>query len=197
MDCLFASAFGRRSIAQAINEQCDDFPRVDGFLVVGDSAEIGDGVPELCGIDAGTHGFCGDGVVQQAGVEETGQRTVGRVAGVEGSGEAIHESLAVEVKPFGINVTIVEPGAYATEFGSGSMGKLTSGMDAYADLRAHMVERMQAMERGDPRATPEAVSEAGLLREMYVLLLRFPPRGFRGRSGRWEGTGRWRRADPF
>uniref|UniRef100_UPI003B3BDBBE SDR family NAD(P)-dependent oxidoreductase n=1 Tax=Spirosoma sp. TaxID=1899569 RepID=UPI003B3BDBBE len=32
--------------------------------------------------------------------------------------EAIHESLAEEVKPFGINVTIIEPGAYATEFGS-------------------------------------------------------------------------------
>ena len=32
--------------------------------------------------------------------------------------EAIHESLATEVKPFGIKVTIIEPGAYATEFGS-------------------------------------------------------------------------------
>src|SRR5690606_15687936 len=32
--------------------------------------------------------------------------------------EAIHESLAVEVKQFGIDVSIIEPGAYATEFGS-------------------------------------------------------------------------------
>jgi NADP-dependent 3-hydroxy acid dehydrogenase YdfG len=32
--------------------------------------------------------------------------------------EAIHESLATEVKDFGIKVTIIEPGAYATEFGS-------------------------------------------------------------------------------
>ena len=30
--------------------------------------------------------------------------------------EAIHESLALEVKDFGIKVTIIEPGAYATEF---------------------------------------------------------------------------------
>ena len=29
--------------------------------------------------------------------------------------EAIHESLAAEVKAFGINVTIIEPGAYATD----------------------------------------------------------------------------------
>jgi NAD(P)-dependent dehydrogenase (short-subunit alcohol dehydrogenase family) len=32
--------------------------------------------------------------------------------------EALHESLAQEVKPFGIKVTLIEPGAYATEFGS-------------------------------------------------------------------------------
>src|SRR5690606_6535624 len=31
--------------------------------------------------------------------------------------EAIYESLAAEVNPFGIDVTIIEPGAYATEFG--------------------------------------------------------------------------------
>ena len=35
--------------------------------------------------------------------------------------EAIHESLAAEVKPFGIKATIIEPGAYATEFGSPQM----------------------------------------------------------------------------
>src|SRR6202789_3248700 len=31
--------------------------------------------------------------------------------------EAMHESLAQEVRPFGIRVTLVEPGAYATDFG--------------------------------------------------------------------------------
>ena len=31
--------------------------------------------------------------------------------------EALHESLAAEVRHFGIKVTLVEPGAYATEFG--------------------------------------------------------------------------------
>jgi NAD(P)-dependent dehydrogenase (short-subunit alcohol dehydrogenase family) len=35
--------------------------------------------------------------------------------------EAIHESLAAEVKPFGIKVTIIEPGAYATELGARSL----------------------------------------------------------------------------
>lgn len=38
--------------------------------------------------------------------------------------EEIHESLALEVKPFGIKVTIVEPDAYATEFGGRRPGRL-------------------------------------------------------------------------
>ncbi len=71
--------------------------------------------------------------------------------------EAIHESLAMEVKPFGIKVTIIEPGAYATEFGSPSSSKFAAGLDIYADLKAHVFEGMKTMERGDPKATPEAM----------------------------------------
>jgi len=71
--------------------------------------------------------------------------------------EAIHESLAIEVKPFGIKVTIIEPGAYATEFGSPQSLKFATGLDLYAGLKESMFERMRGMERGDPNATPEAV----------------------------------------
>jgi NAD(P)-dependent dehydrogenase (short-subunit alcohol dehydrogenase family) len=71
--------------------------------------------------------------------------------------EAIHETLAAEVKPFGIKVTIVEPGAYATEFGSPTSLKLATGLDLYAELRKQVYERLQSMERGDPNATPEAL----------------------------------------
>ena len=71
--------------------------------------------------------------------------------------EAIHESLALEVKPFGIKVTIVEPGAYATEFGGPASGKIAAGLDIYAGLKAQVFERMKTMERGDPKATPEAL----------------------------------------
>lgn len=73
--------------------------------------------------------------------------------------EAIHESLAAEVKPFGIKVTIVEPGAYATEFGSPASIKMATGLDIYADLRAQIRERLQTIQRGDPRATPNALFE--------------------------------------
>lgn len=71
--------------------------------------------------------------------------------------EAIHESLAAEVNPFGINVTIIEPGAYATEFGSQDSLKFSAGLDIYADFKTQFFETLKDMERGDPNATPEAL----------------------------------------
>ena len=71
--------------------------------------------------------------------------------------EAIHESLAMEVKPFGIKVTIIEPGAYATEFGSPSSSKSAAALDIYAEVRAQVFGGMKTMERGDPKATPDAM----------------------------------------
>ena len=71
--------------------------------------------------------------------------------------ESLHESLSQEVKPFGINVTLIEPGAYATEFSSASSLKMSSEMDAYADLRQRVFGGLSGEKRGDPQATAEAV----------------------------------------
>jgi len=71
--------------------------------------------------------------------------------------EAIHESLAAEVRAFGINVTIIEPGAYATEFGSQESLKFASGLDVYTDFKNQFMEGLKTMERGNPEATPEAI----------------------------------------
>ena len=71
--------------------------------------------------------------------------------------EAIHESLAAEVKDFGINVTIIEPGAYATEFGSQDSLKFAAGMDIYEDFKTQFFGRLRGLERGDPEATPQAL----------------------------------------
>jgi NADP-dependent 3-hydroxy acid dehydrogenase YdfG len=71
--------------------------------------------------------------------------------------EAIHESLAEEVKAFNINVTIIEPGAYATEFGSPESLKFAAGLDIYTDFKAQFFDRLKSLERGDPNATPEAI----------------------------------------
>lgn len=71
--------------------------------------------------------------------------------------ESLHESLAPEVEPFGIKVTLLEPGAYATEFGSPASLKIAPGIDAYADLRQQVVGHLSGEERGDPQATAEAI----------------------------------------
>lgn len=71
--------------------------------------------------------------------------------------EAIHESLAAEVKAFGIKVTIIEPGAYATEFGSRDSLRFAAGLDIYTDFKTQFVESLKDMERGDPDATPQAL----------------------------------------
>ncbi len=71
--------------------------------------------------------------------------------------EALHESLAQEVQGFGIKVTLIEPGAYATTLGSPESLKIAPGMDTYNELRQQVFGHMSSMERGDPSATPEAL----------------------------------------
>jgi NAD(P)-dependent dehydrogenase (short-subunit alcohol dehydrogenase family) len=69
--------------------------------------------------------------------------------------EALHESLAQEVKAFGIRVTLIEPGAYATDFGKSA--KIADALEPYAEFRKQFLTRLANMERGDPEATAEAV----------------------------------------
>jgi NADP-dependent 3-hydroxy acid dehydrogenase YdfG len=69
--------------------------------------------------------------------------------------EALHESLAQEVKAFGIKVTLVEPGAYATEFGKSA--QIADVREPYAESRKQFLTRLANVERGDPEATAEAV----------------------------------------
>jgi NAD(P)-dependent dehydrogenase (short-subunit alcohol dehydrogenase family) len=63
--------------------------------------------------------------------------------------EGLTESLAQEVAPFGIAVTLVEPGGYATDW-AGSSARWTAQHAAYDELRA---ERF-----GDPEATRAQLS---------------------------------------
>lgn len=74
--------------------------------------------------------------------------------------EAIHESLAAEVKAFNIKVTIIEPGAYATEFGSQQSLKFAEGLGIYADFKAQFIQGLMQLERGNPEATPQALFKA-------------------------------------
>ena len=71
--------------------------------------------------------------------------------------ESIHESLAKEVEHFGIKVTIIEPGAYATEFGSQDSLKFAEPQEIYGDFKARFFEGLGKLERGNPEATPQAL----------------------------------------
>jgi NADP-dependent 3-hydroxy acid dehydrogenase YdfG len=82
---------------------------------------------------------------------------IGYYASSKWAFEAIHESLAEEVKPFGINVTIIEPGAYATEFGTQESLKFARGLDIYAAFKEEFFGGLRKMERGDPNATSDAL----------------------------------------
>jgi len=71
--------------------------------------------------------------------------------------EALHEGLSKEVAGFGIKVTLIEPGVYATDFGSQSSLKIAPGLDAYAGIRAQLFAYGAQIEFGDPQATLPAV----------------------------------------
>lgn len=71
--------------------------------------------------------------------------------------EAMHEALAAEIAPFGIKVTMLEPGAYATDFASATSLKITPGLDVYAELRRQAFAAGAQMAFGEPEATVPAV----------------------------------------
>lgn len=82
---------------------------------------------------------------------------IGYYASSKWAFEAIHESLAIEVKQFGIKVSIVEPGAYATEFGSQESLKFATGLDVYTEFKQQFIGGLMKLERGNPQATPGAI----------------------------------------
>ncbi|MFE5136656.1 SDR family oxidoreductase [Streptomyces fagopyri] len=74
--------------------------------------------------------------------------------------EGISQSLAQEVAPFGIKVTLIEPGGFATDW-AGSSSSTSRQLPAYAEYH----EQVQAQRRervgtpGDPQASAAAVLE--------------------------------------
>jgi NAD(P)-dependent dehydrogenase (short-subunit alcohol dehydrogenase family) len=90
-----------------------------------------------------------------SGLGITSMPLIGFYAATKWAVEALHEALAQEVRPFGLRVTLVEPGAYATDFGKSA--KIADALGPYADFRKQFLTRLANMESGDPEATVEAV----------------------------------------
>jgi NAD(P)-dependent dehydrogenase (short-subunit alcohol dehydrogenase family) len=70
--------------------------------------------------------------------------------------EGFSQSLAAEVKGFGIKVTIVEPGGFATEWG-GPSAKRAAQMPVYDNARASIAALRSSNVPGDPEATGSAI----------------------------------------
>lgn len=70
--------------------------------------------------------------------------------------EGLSETLAKEVKDFGVHVTIVEPGAYATDFG-GSSAVHATAIPAYDNVKAGFYAAISGISLGKPEATVDAI----------------------------------------
>jgi len=69
--------------------------------------------------------------------------------------EGFSEALAAEVKPFGVHVTLIEPGLFATDW-AGSSAKRPPGLPAYADLHDSAAVDMMG-QAGNPAASGSAL----------------------------------------
>jgi len=70
--------------------------------------------------------------------------------------EGFSQSLAQEVKGFGIKVTLIEPGGFSTDWG-GSSSRSAVELDAYADMHEAARRRRSGNTQGDPVASAAAV----------------------------------------
>ena len=72
--------------------------------------------------------------------------------------EGFSEALAAEVRPFGIHVTLIEPGVFATDW-AGSSAKRPPVLPAYADLHGEFTTAAAEMlgEPGNPVASGSAL----------------------------------------
>lgn len=88
--------------------------------------------------------------------------------------EALTEALAQEVKPFGIKVTAIEPGAFRTDWAARSMWESTTPIGDYDEnvgARKTMIKEFANHLPGDPRKVADAVLLVTTLDEPPLRLL--------------------------
>ncbi|OBK96181.1 short-chain dehydrogenase/reductase [Mycobacterium asiaticum] len=87
--------------------------------------------------------------------------------------EAITEALATEVRPLGIKVTAIEPGAFRTDWATRSMKESSGPIADYADVAARkdLIKQFADHLPGDPRKVAEAVLMVSELEDPPLRLL--------------------------
>jgi len=71
--------------------------------------------------------------------------------------EGLMDALSQEVAAFGIKVTLIEPGGYATDFADPSSLRNASPLPIYNPIKEQLFATFAAESPGDPQATPEAI----------------------------------------
>jgi NAD(P)-dependent dehydrogenase (short-subunit alcohol dehydrogenase family) len=105
--------------------------------------------------------------------------------------EGISQALAQEVKEFGINVTLIEPGGFSTDWG-GSSARHSDPLDAYKPMHDAAQQRRAGNTPGDPNASAEAVmrivdAENPPLRVFFgTAPLSIAERDYEGRLSTWR-----------
>ena len=87
--------------------------------------------------------------------------------------EAVTEALATEVRPLGIKVTAIEPGAFRTDWATRSMKESGTPIAAYTDVAARkdLIKQFADHLPGDPKKVAEAVLMVTELDEPPLRLL--------------------------
>jgi NAD(P)-dependent dehydrogenase (short-subunit alcohol dehydrogenase family) len=99
----------------------------------------------------------------------------GHYCGTKFAVEGLSEALAQEVKPFGINVTIIEPGYVKTNFlKSGSIAISQNQVPAYTAIREETrkhLEEIPGTQVGDPEKVAQVIINTAKLAEPPLRLL--------------------------
>jgi NAD(P)-dependent dehydrogenase (short-subunit alcohol dehydrogenase family) len=77
--------------------------------------------------------------------------------------EGTSEALAKEVESFGIKVTLIEPGAFRTDFNGRSLAAAKQSMDAYAPVSGASLQwfkQMDGQQLGNPAKAAQAIIQA-------------------------------------
>jgi NAD(P)-dependent dehydrogenase (short-subunit alcohol dehydrogenase family) len=88
--------------------------------------------------------------------------------------EAMSGALHAELKPLGISVTVVEPGAFRTDFAGRSLTQSSTVIDDYADTagkRRKEHDTAHGSQPGDPRKAAQAIITAVESKEPPAFLL--------------------------
>jgi short-subunit dehydrogenase len=77
--------------------------------------------------------------------------------------EGTSEALAKEVESFGIKVTLIEPGAFRTDFNGRSLAAAEQSIDAYAPVSGASLQwfkEMDGKQPGNPAKAAQAIIQA-------------------------------------